>query len=299
MGVEVLQDLPPQPVDGAVALVDDDHVERVGRQVRVVADLDRLRDRQLVDRVLVDLLVQLRLALEDGEDPLDGGDADPRRRVDGVVRQVLHVVLGGELPLRLGDRELVELQLGLLAQVRPVHQEQDPLGVRVLDQPVADVRGGERLPRAGRHLDQRPRTVLGQGLLQVADRLGLLAPQPPLIQRRHGLQPGAEGRQVRVLGDLPQPLGQRLGPVEGEHAAAAGIRVIPVGEPGLGSGGLVDERQRVDRRLHPVRQPLDVLAGLVLHLDQRASPPAWPRSPRRAGRSGTGGSPRARAASPG
>ena len=111
--------------------------------------------------------------------------------------------------------------------------------------------------------------VLGQGLLQVADRLGLLAPQPALIQRRHGLQPGPEGRQVRVLGDLPQPLGQRLGPVEGEHAAAAGLRVIPVGEPGLGPGGLVDERQRVDRGLHPVRQPLDVLAGLPLHLGER------------------------------
>ena len=79
VGVEVLQDLTPQPVDGAVALVDDDHVERVRRQRRVVADLDRLRDRQLVDRVLVDLLVQFRLALEDGEDALDGGDADPRR----------------------------------------------------------------------------------------------------------------------------------------------------------------------------------------------------------------------------
>ena len=79
VGVEVLQDLTPQAVDGPVALVDDDHVERVGRQGRVVADLDRLRDRQLVDRVLVDLLVQLRLALQDGEDALDGGDADPRR----------------------------------------------------------------------------------------------------------------------------------------------------------------------------------------------------------------------------
>ena len=54
------------------------------------------------------------------------------------VRQVLDVVLGGELPLGLRDGELVELQLGLLAQVRPVDQEQDPLGVRVLDQPVAE-----------------------------------------------------------------------------------------------------------------------------------------------------------------
>ena len=51
-------------------------------------------------------------------------------------------VYGGELPLRLGDGELVELQLRLLAEIRAVHQEQDPLGVGVLDEPVADVGGG-------------------------------------------------------------------------------------------------------------------------------------------------------------
>ena len=83
-------------------------------------------------------------------------------RVDRVRGEVLDVVLGGELPLGLRDGELVELQLGLLAEVRPVDQEQDPLGVRVLDEPVADVRGGERLARAGRHLDERPGPVLGQ-----------------------------------------------------------------------------------------------------------------------------------------
>jgi hypothetical protein len=110
--------------------------------------------------------------------------------------------------------------------------------------------------------------VLGQGLFQVVDRFGLLAPQSPLIQDRHGLQPGAEGRQVPILGDLPRPLGQCLGPVEGEHAAAAGLWVISVGEPGLGSGGFVDEGQRVDGRLYPGWKPLDVLAGLPLDLDQ-------------------------------
>ena len=109
---------------------------------------DRLRHRQLVDRVLVELRVHLLLALEDRVDPLDGGDADPRGRVDGVRGEVLDDVLGGELPLRLGDVELVELQLRLLAEVRPVDEEQDPLRVGVPDQPVADVRGGERLARS-------------------------------------------------------------------------------------------------------------------------------------------------------
>ena len=154
VGVEVLQDLTPQTVDGAMAFIDDDDVERVGRHRRAVADLDRLGDRQLVSRVLVDLLVQLRFPLEDREDALDGRDAHPRGRIDRVRGQVLDVVLGREFALGLLDRELVEFELGLLAQVRPVDEKQDPLGVRMLDQAVAQVRGRERLPGAGRHLDQ-------------------------------------------------------------------------------------------------------------------------------------------------
>ena len=38
VGVEVLQHLPPGAVDGAVALVDDEQVERLHRHGRVVVD---------------------------------------------------------------------------------------------------------------------------------------------------------------------------------------------------------------------------------------------------------------------
>ena len=41
-GVEVVEHLPPEPVDRAVALVDDDDVERLGRDGRVVLDRHRL-----------------------------------------------------------------------------------------------------------------------------------------------------------------------------------------------------------------------------------------------------------------
>ena len=40
--VEVVEHLPPQPEDRAVALVDDHHVERLGRNRRVVLDRHRL-----------------------------------------------------------------------------------------------------------------------------------------------------------------------------------------------------------------------------------------------------------------
>jgi hypothetical protein len=57
-------------------------------------------------------------------------------RVGRVRGQVLDVVLGGELPLGLCDGELVELQLGMPAQVRPADQEQDPLRPGIPDQPA-------------------------------------------------------------------------------------------------------------------------------------------------------------------
>ena len=62
------------------------------------------------------------------------------------------------------------------------------------------------------------------------------APQPR--RRRAGASAWSRARNVgsRGLGeDLPGPLGQCLGPVEGEDATAAGVGVVAVGEPGLGS----------------------------------------------------------------
>ena len=70
MRVEILQDLAPKALDGAVALVDDDDDEGVGRQCGVVTDLYRVGDGQLINTVLVDLFVQLLLTFQDGEDAL-------------------------------------------------------------------------------------------------------------------------------------------------------------------------------------------------------------------------------------
>src|ERR1700683_3356782 len=109
--------------------------------------------------------------------------------------------------------------------------------------------------------------VFSQREFQVADRFGLLAPQAALVQRRHCLQPGTDGRQGRVLDYLPLPFGQRLGSVEGEYEATAGIRIVAVGKSRLRAGGFVDEGQRVNRRLaDPLREPIDILTGLVLYL---------------------------------
>lgn len=102
-------------------------------------------------------------------------------RVDLVVGQVLHVVELGELTTRPRHLEALELLERLLAQVSPVDQEKDPLGLAVSNEPLADVRRGERFARAGGHLDQCPGVVVLQRPLQIRDRLELRVPQPGRI----------------------------------------------------------------------------------------------------------------------
>src|SRR3712207_7815133 len=57
-----------------------------------------------------------------------------------------------ELVPAVGAEELLELVERLLAQVRPVHQEQDAFGLSELHQPVAEVAGGEG--RSGEHTSE-------------------------------------------------------------------------------------------------------------------------------------------------
>ena len=153
-GVEVLEDLAPHPVDRAVAFVDDDHVERLDRQVLVVVDLDGPFGFVVERGVLVEFVVERVVAAQDRIDPLDRGDADLGDRVDVVRAEPLHVVELAELAARSGHVEALELLERLLAEVGPIDQEQDALRPALGDQPLGDVGGGERLARTGRHLDQ-------------------------------------------------------------------------------------------------------------------------------------------------
>ncbi len=98
IGVEVLQHLPPEVVDRAVALVGDDEVEGLERDGRVVDDRWRfLEEAGVVEkRFLLQLRRQL-LAAQHRVEPLDGADADPRRAVEAAALQVVDDVLFGEL----------------------------------------------------------------------------------------------------------------------------------------------------------------------------------------------------------
>ena len=112
-GVEVVQHLPPEVVDGAVALIDDDEIEGLDGDARVVDDRQRLLDqagRQLEQRLLVGRLVELFLALEHRVQALDRRDHDLARRGDGVRVEQLDVVFVGELVGVHGADELLELR---------------------------------------------------------------------------------------------------------------------------------------------------------------------------------------------
>ena len=271
-GVEVLEHLAPHPVDRAVALVDDDHVERLDRQRRLVVDLHRPVGYQLVAGLLVEVLGQVGLAAQHRVHPLDGADADARHRVDLVVGQVLHVVELGELAARAGHLEALELLEGLLAEVGPVDEEQDALGLGVTDQPLADVRRGEGLARPRRHLDQRPRMVVLERAFQVADRLELSVAQPgrivPQLGHRRDAGPQRAAGVFDVVLDLPLKC---LGPVEPEHPPSGRFRIHAAGEPGLVAGRLVAVGQAAVEQVggQGVGQVGLVLDRLPLHARER------------------------------
>ena len=123
-GIEILDDLAPQVVDRAVALIDDDHVEIFGRERGVVDD------RQGFPAVRWPFLGMLLfrafrefLPFERRVHALDRGDDDLHIAGDGRRLQALNVVDLGELAIVVVWDEGHELLFGLLAQVAGVDQK--------------------------------------------------------------------------------------------------------------------------------------------------------------------------------
>ena len=162
--VEVFEDLTPDVVDTAVAFIDHDEVEHLDGNLGVVDDWQRLLEKRILrleQRAFFVLFLEVFLTLEHRVESLDRRDADLRSRSDRVLLQMLNAVLLGELVAVDGTDELLELIERLFAQVVSIHQEKDPFGIGVLDEPVAEIDGGEGFAAAGRHLDESTRLVQG------------------------------------------------------------------------------------------------------------------------------------------
>ncbi len=274
-GVEVFHHLSPERVDRAVALVDEHHVEGLDGHVRVVGDRHVLADHPLQAEERA--LLQLRqvgddlLPSEDRVEPLDRADDDPGDGIDLVGLEVLDVVELGEFPAVVRRRVLLELLERLPAQVGAVHEEEHPPGAAVLDQAIGRGDGGKRLAAPGGHLDEGAGAVLLERALEALDRPALDVPEARRQQLRQVLKPGAEGRGAAVqgmpgreLGRGPEPLGQRLGPVEVEDRPAAGLGIEAVGEAGLDARALIEEGKRVPGAGEMVGHALRVLPRLDL-----------------------------------
>ena len=286
-GVEVLDHLPPDVVDRSVALVDHDEVERLHRDFRSVLDRDGLaagRTTGLEERLLLVGGIVLGLALQDRVEALDGRDDDLAGRVDGVAAQVLNRELVGE---GVGGRripELLELVQRLAPEVVAVHQEEDALGVGVLDEPVAGRHRHEGLAAAGGHLDESARAAVGKRPLEITDGVVLDGPQLALRQFGHLLEQPTQLSRPKLL--LPEQL---LGPMEGEDLPAARVRVEAVGELSNLASGLVREGEGAIPRGDLLVEPF----GVAFRLDDdpsegvphglRLDDPRWPLRRRRAG----------------
>ena len=264
-GVEVFEHLPPEIVDGAVALVGDDEIEFLDRHGGVVGDVAGARAAEGGGELRAGKVVgALRefFAAQDRVEPLDGADGDAAHVVDVRRGEVLDVVKLGEKTARVRRAVAVELVAGLLAEVRAVHEEEDAAGAGVFDQAIGERAGGEGLARAGRHVDERARSVLGEGFFEAGDGFDLAiahAIRRQRVQRRHLCETGAQ--RVR-FGD---PLGERLRAMKGEDTAGARVGIARVAEERFDAGGFVEETvaSRMRSGGEEVGQAGGVTSGLI------------------------------------
>ena len=225
---------------------------------------------QPLDRALVGFLIKL-LSLEHRVEALDRADANLRSGVERIRGQALKDVLLVEFIVVVGRHILLKLFERLFPQVAAVDQKQHALGAGELDQTVAQNNREERFSGAGGHLHERARPVIAQRLFEVHDRLRLGRPKI-IDQRRHVLHTAEEVAFTRrVIGDRVDglrtgvvfyPCEQSLGAVKGKDVAAARFGIEPVGEAGLGAGGLAGERQRRAPGGNAEGHALHVLLGL-------------------------------------
>ncbi|MCY1532429.1 hypothetical protein D9M68_677040 [compost metagenome] len=117
VGIEILQHLPPQAIDGAVAFVGDNEVEGLDGDLGVVGqrrDLALFATRPLVGRGLFISGVQL-LAAQHRVEALNGCDNHLGIRIDAGTMQVLDDVGVGEAIGGADRLEVLELLERLVA----------------------------------------------------------------------------------------------------------------------------------------------------------------------------------------
>jgi len=259
-GVEILQHLPPEVVDRAVAFIDDDEVEELGRDLFVVGDGERfLSSRSRLGGIRLVLALGHLAPLQNGIHPLNRGDADLGIGRDMRRGQPLGGVDRSEGSVVVGRRVGEELLLGLLAEVPRIDEEEDAFHPGVLEEPVDRSDRGEGFPRSRGHLHEGAGFRLSERGLEIRDRVDLAIAQPRGIERGQVVLEAAAQRFLRA-----DPLAQRLGSVKGENLAGSWLRISLIGEPGEDTGRLVEKGQRHAGVLDPFQLRGRVIPGLLL-----------------------------------
>jgi hypothetical protein len=166
MRVKVLKHLPPESVNGPMAFVRDDEIEGLDRDIWVVRQgryFPFAGGPGFKGGSFLRFFFQLP-PLEHRIQPLDGRDDHLGILVHAIGVQMLNDVGVGKAVCRSGRMIALVFPQGLVAQVVPIHKEKNASGSRVLDQPVAEGAGGERLARPCRHLDQERGSSLASEL---------------------------------------------------------------------------------------------------------------------------------------
>ena len=170
---EIVEDRAGVAADGAVRLVGDDQVEVRGREQPLV-------------------FVGEQQGLHRGDDDLGAAPV--------VASFLVHD--GREVRAEQGGEDLA----GLLLQFQPVHQKQHAPRIARAQEQLDDRGRGERLARAGRHLEQEAVVAVGYRALDRADGLELIRAQKTQFV---GLDEAGAFRGVspRDFGRIAGPLG--------------------------------------------------------------------------------------------
>ena len=252
-GVEVVEDLLPFVVDGAVAFIDDDEVESLGGKVGLVGDFDGVAGGEVAveggELVLV-VVDGFGVAFELGEEALDGGDDDLVDGIEAGGAEVADVVDFGEELACVGGGVGVELALGLGAEGVAVDEEEDAFEAGELEEAVDFGDGGEGLAGAGGHVDEGAGTGGGEGGFEAGDGFALAFPEGLCGAGHEGVErvrgeEGGEAAAEGVVGGLGagEEFLEVLWRRKMEDRPCAGLGVAGVGELDLAAVGFEAEGQ--------------------------------------------------------
>ena len=174
---------------------------------------------------------------------------------------MLNVVKLLEEPPGVRRSETIEFVAGLFAEVGSIHQKQNPASFGVFDQPIGNGARRVGFPRAGCHVNQGSRAIVGEGVFESFDGFNLAISHAVRHERVFCWQRGESGSErIRFF----RPFSQRLGSMESKDRAGATVGISRIAEERLDSGGFVKKRKRpCGSSGKQIRQAGGVAGGLI------------------------------------